>query len=229
MVTEEQLHELWAEIKKRIKEGGELNRPLWRALDAAVPVAMDHRIVVVGLDSHLQHEASFFHAAENQPLIHKVLGTVANKPLELLVIEGTTKADYEQHQQRVAAIEAMREKIVQGHIAHDDEGGTASEAADSAAAAGVSQLTLHLNRDFHQRYRDMSGRMQSTVRARFVRAALADIFEAEAQMIGMDGSDAVKDRQISRLIDKLGALLETDKVGLALEYERFKERQVAQL
>ncbi|NUP99708.1 MAG: hypothetical protein HUU35_07630 [Armatimonadetes bacterium] len=219
MITDDQLRALWEEIKRRTKAAGEINRPLWRALDAAVPIALDGRVVVVGLPAEEFHEAGAFENSENKVLLDKVLGSVASKPLELLVIEGSTKTEYGQWQAREAAAAELRRRSTTSTEAAEED---TSEEADEARASSVSRLVLQFGRELHVAYRALPNRSQTTARARFLVDALEKLQEVETQMAEMEGSPALKERQLSRAVDRLADMLDADAIAIAMEYERMK-------
>lgn len=219
MITDEQLRALWDEIKRRTKAAGDINRPLWRALDSAVPISLDGKTVVVGLQAEDYHEAGAFENSENKVLLDKILGSVASKPLQLLVIEGTTKTEYGQWQAREAAAAELRRRSSAAEEAGDED---TSEEADEARAVSVSRLVVQFNRELHVTYRALPNRSQTTARARFLVDALERLQKVEQQMADMEGSPALKERQLSRAIDRLADMLDADAIAIAVEYERMK-------
>lgn len=222
MITGEQLTALWDEVKRRVKTA-ELNRPLWRALDAAVPVTLDGRSLVIGLAGELQHEASHFEVAQNRQVIDQVLATIANKPLKLLIIDGTTMADYEGFQARQAAAEELHRKAA-GEPAPAAFAAGEEEAEDQPGSVGA--LLLQMGRELHLRYRELSNRSAATVKARFLLSALGQLYEVEQKLEFMEGTDDYKERQLARAIDRLSHLTDIDELVVALEYERYKREQV---
>lgn len=224
MVTAEQLQALWEEIKRRVK-ALDLNRPLWRAIDVAVPITMDGRTLVIGLSSEHQHEASTFDIAENKTTLQKVLANVANKPLQLLVIDGTSEAEYQAWQERQRVADELRRRQVERLESPGDEDELPTEEEDAQMATSVNRVMLQLNRELHLRYRDTKNRSQSLTKARFLVAALADVHEAEDRLEELDGSPALKERQVSRSLQKLGDMISVDPVLVALEYERYKRER----
>jgi len=232
MISEEQLRALLEEIKRRIKSV-ENNQPLYRALDAAVPIVMDGRVVVVGLDAQHAFDLSTFNSGDNAPVIRKVLSAVANKPLELLVIEGTTLEDYDQHQQREAAAEEARRKVVESAEVQNLTGMPAEalpesdEVADDdrfdpSSETSSTRLLLMLNRHLHVRYRATRNRTSPTVRARFMLDALAELELTVARVYELEDSEVMRERQIARAIDRLADLVNIDGMVVALEFERHR-------
>ncbi len=232
MITEEQLRALWEEIKRRIKSV-ENNQPLYRALDAAVPIVMDGRVVVVGLDGQHAFDLSTFTSGENAPVIRKVLSSVANKPLELLVIEGTTLDDYDHHQQREAAAEEARRKVVESAEVQDLTGLPSEpqlvsdedddeDRFDPGRETSSTRLLLMLNRHLHVRYRATRNRTSPTVRARFMLDALAELERTVERVYELETSEVMQERQIARAIDRLADLVNIDGMVVALEFERHR-------
>ena len=243
MITEEQLQALWDEIKRRVK-AVELNMPLYRAVDAAVPITMDVRTVVIGLPGEAASDLSTFALEENAQIIQRVLNTVANKPLELLVIEGTTVADYEHHQERAAATEEARRRSAakfeserlqpaEGEAEGDgdsDEAGAAGgedvDRFDPQSELSSTRLLLQLNRHLHVRYRNLKNRGSALVRAHFLLDSMGELHQVVLRVNELETSEITRDRQIGRAIDRLADLVNIDANLVAVEYERYRQSLV---
>ncbi len=172
-MSPDKLAALWEEIKRRVKHDGDINPPLWRALDAARPITLDGLTLVVGLGHDSAHEGSHLDVGENRLLLDSVLATVGSKPLTLCWIEGTNILDYEHWKARQEAAEAYRKQFETPGgrkpvpAAGDDE--EASEEDDAAEDQSIQRMVLALNRELHVRYRDMPQRSQTYVKANFIR------------------------------------------------------------
>jgi len=228
-MSPDKLAALWEEIKRRVKHDGELNPPLWRALDASRPITLDHLTLVVGLPHDQAHEGSHFDVGENRALLESILANVGSKPLAFCWIEGTNILDYEHWKARQEAAEAYRkqfEKPGGKKPAASGEGDDdASEADDAEEDQSIQRMVLALNRELHVRYRDISQRSQTYVKANFIRSCFPDLMALEQKVWAQDGREELKLRQMSRAIDRVSDMLHVDALLVALEYERFKTDQ----
>ena len=226
-MSPEKLTALWDEIRKRVKHEGDINQPLWRALDAAKPITLDGLTLVVGLGHDAAHEGSHFDVGENRQLLDSVLANVGSKPLELRWIEGTNILDYEHWKARQEAAEAYQKQFESGgrksKPANDDP--EATEEDDAEEDQSVQRLVLATNRELHVRYRDMAQRSQTYVKANFIRGCFPDLLSLEQRIWDHEGRDELKQRQMSRAIDRLADVLHVDALIVALEYERYKADQ----
>ncbi|MCC7495552.1 MAG: hypothetical protein IT204_24595 [Fimbriimonadaceae bacterium] len=225
MIPAEQLQKLWSQVRTKVK-AVDINPPLYRALDLAVPVTLDGTVLVVGLDPADQHEASQFDLPANRAVIDKVLARIVSKPLTLQLIDGTTVEEYERWKERAAATAALRQRTVEvaeARAAKDDAAAAAEageEVADSGDGSSVNRLLLGVTRDFHNGYRQLANRTQSLVRGRFVSQAIDRLLEAERQIADLEGPAAMKERLLSRAIDRLAEIVGTEPLVVALELER---------
>lgn len=221
----EQLTALWDEIRRRVKQAGEINPPLWRALDAARPITLDGLTLVVGLGPDDAHEGSHFDGGENRAQLNEVLATVGNKPLDFCWIEGTNILDYEHWKARQEAAEAYRKQYESGggrRVADGESEDEVSEEDDAAEEQSIQRLVLGFNRELHVRYRNISQRSQTFAKALFIQSCYPELLVLEQTIWEQEGREELKLRQMSRAIDRLGDLLRVDPLLIALEYERYK-------
>lgn len=232
-MSPDKLAALWEEIKRRVKHDGDINQPLWRALDAARPITLDGLTLVVGLAPDSAHEGSHFDVGENRVLLESVLASVGSKPLAFCWIEGTNILDYEHWKARQEAAEAYRKQFEtpggRRPAATASEGGDddSSEEDDAEEDQSIQRMVLALNRELHVRYRDMSQRSQTYVKANFIRSCFPDLLELEKKVWAREGREELKHRQMSRALDRLADMLHVDALLVALEYERYKADQPA--
>lgn len=213
-ISEERLQALWEEIKRRIKESGDINRPLWSALDAAQVITLDYDTdpisLVIGLDGEDYHLAGHLEVSENWNLVDRIMKSVANRPLVLKVIQGATLQDYQFHKQREA--EAARFGKVQQQ--------------QRLERRKSRQVLEDVAQEFHRRFSTLPVRHLSQVRAQFLLDCLDLLSKAVDEIGGLeDEPDEVKQKQVDRIIERLANLVEMPPTFVALELARYRRKQ----
>ena len=238
MSADDKVAMLWDTIKQRIK-AAELNQPLYRALDAAVPITLDGNHLVVGFDVAAEPEMHHLNAPGNQPLIRKVLGSVATRPLELVAIDGTTAEDYEHYLARQKAAEELRQRSRKSDEPSAAAGAEANELKLDAVAAPADSyrpewigqcanstvLLQTFNREVHTLFRRADQHTLALVKARFLPIAFRELSAVERALPEFEDELGHQTRHLSRAIDHLATTLDTDAVILAIAYERWKQEQ----
>ncbi|HIE50930.1 MAG TPA: hypothetical protein EYP85_04155 [Armatimonadetes bacterium] len=211
MISPEKLQALWEEIKRRVKDA-EMNRPLWSALDAAKVVTLEGTTLVIGFEPHEYHLAGHLETAQNRNLVDRILQTVATKPLQMVIIEGTRMEDYQAHKAREEAMrEAARKEREQYRERHDS-----------------GRILGDLGYQFHHRYSNLPHRSLVQMRAKFLLESLADLAQAEEEIKKVeDETEEAKLRQMSRAIERLASLVDMPPVLVALEFERYKHQRAS--
>lgn len=221
-MADERLVAMWADICRRLKQG-EMNLPLWRALDAAQPVALDGTTFVVGFDVARQHEAGTLAQPLNEQRIRTVLATIATRPLTLLVIDGTTPSDYEHWKTRQQAAQVLREQpkpsISSGPI---PEGVTTIH----HDAGGANRYMIDLHRRLHAKFVETPYHNQTLTKVEFMLAVLPEFVEAERVINECEPGPEQRLRHISRGLDKLAEYLEMPASTVALAFLRYKRGEL---
>jgi len=235
MSADEKVTLLWETIKQRIK-AAELNQPLYRALDAAVAIALDGNHLVVGFDVAAEPEMHHLNAPGNQPLIRKVLGSVATRPIELVTIDGTTAEDYQHYLARQKAAEELRQRAraaADPAVKADDAPGellldTVAAPHDDYRPAWIGEcanstvLLQTFNREVQAMFRRDDQHTLALVKARFLPIAFRELAALERAMPEFETELMHQTRHVSRAIDHLATTLDADAVTLAIAYEHWK-------
>jgi len=211
MLKEERLQALWEEIKRRIKSG-EMNRPLWAAIDAAHVVTLDGETspptLVIGFDAQGYHLSSHLVNPVNQRFVDGILQTVASEPLALRYIEGVTLADYEREKQR----DLEAQKVA------------ARESAKLRERRKSKEVVQDVAQEFHRAYNEMPEHHLYLAKAEYFERALQLLTEAEAEIMAVEGEEtAAKRRQVDQLIERLARMVELPATLVALELRRRKQ------
>lgn len=207
LVTGEEVSQLWEDIKARIKAQG-FNLPLFRALDAAVPIALDGNQLAIGYEAEAYSQSTLLEVPQHKNLIQRVLQSLP-QPVELFIVEGTTLQDYLNAKERqIAASAAMRE-VLQARVERQS----------------TEQILQEAAHRFHQRYQVLIGRGLPQIRARFLLECLGELVEVEERIMKVEHEeDQVKQKQFARVLDRLAGMVEMPSTLVALEYLRYKEQ-----
>ena len=224
MSADERLTILWNQIVRQVKAQGELNPPLWRALDSAVPICIDGTAVVVGFDVHHQPDARFLELPGNQSLLGGVLAKVATKPLTLTIVDGVTADDYEHFKARRAAVAELTLKPRANTREVTDTGPFHTEAPPMANAG--QRLLTDLQRRLHQRFVDTDHHNLTLVKAQWLREILPDMVEAEKQLTLIEPHQEQFLRHWSRALERIAEIVDADAVTFAVIYLRYKDTGV---
>ncbi len=224
MSADERLTILWNQIVRQVKAQGELNPPLWRALDTAVPICIDGTAVVIGFDVHHQPDARFLELPGNQSLLGGVLNKVATKPLTLTIIDGITADDYEHFKARRAAVAELASKPRSQGRETTDTGPFQTEAPPMANAG--QRLLTDLQRRLHQRFVDTDHHNLTLVKAQWLREILPEMVEAEKQLTLIEPHQEQFLRHWSRALERIAEIVDADAVTFAVIYLRYKDTGV---
>lgn len=209
---------LWQAIVTKVKEA-ELDPPLWRAMDAAVPICLEGGTLVIGFAPKDEPQMTFFGSAQAAPRLHQVLGTVATKPVELRAIDGTTPEDYQRWQAR----EAAREAVLSRHADEPPSDSPFDPRPEGIPAATGSAKYVHdLMLDFRHRHTRLPSRNSSYSKASFLHEIMPDMLQAEADLRTIEQTAEGFVRAASRMIDKVAEMLSIEPMIVAMEFKRYR-------
>ncbi|HAZ63371.1 MAG TPA: hypothetical protein DCZ72_07155 [Armatimonadetes bacterium] len=222
-MADQLLTNLWNSIVSGVKSKGDINPPLWRALDNAVPIILDGTTVVIGYDVPFQPDGRFLELPGNQAVMQTVLSTIATKPLQLLIIDGLTLEDYQHFKDRQAAAAeiAARPRETPRRAPVEDVGPFSGEAHRTDASG--QRFLSELQRDLHMRYVESEHRGITLRKAMFLRSILPTLLQAEAEYRTMELRDELEARHWSRLLERVAEMADADPVTFCLIYLDHKE------
>lgn len=209
---------LWEAIVAKVKES-ELDPPLWRALDAGVPIQLDGASLVVGFAPQHEPEMAFLNAACDQPLLAGVLAQVATRPVTLTAIDGTTPDDWVRYQER----ERLRREVT--HKAEErapTDSPFAPPTEGGIGGAGSSRYLQELMLDLRHRYVKLPHRTATYVKASFLHEILPELVKAEGELRQLEATSEGFLRAAARLIDRVAEVLGVDSFQVALEFKRYR-------
>gem|GEM_PF-1181898 len=186
---------LVAPIAKRVA----LAPAFFRALERAVPIALDGSVLVIGLDSTVDGALQgALNSSDNLNILHKAFRDVTGLADGIVrVIEGTTAADWANAQARDAASREMAAR-------------QQAKARPSASSAGWDQAIDAVSALWQQ----CESRTSPVAKARFVLAAIDHIVE----IVGTEGLTTEADtRSLQRAVERIASCAQIDAVYVAGE------------
>ena len=186
---------LVAPIAKRVA----LAPAFFRALERAVPIALDGSVLVIGLDSTVDGALQgALNSSDNLNILHKAFRDVTGLADGIVrVIEGTTAADWANAQARGAASREMAAR-------------QQAKARPSASSAGWDQAIDAVSALWQQ----CESRTSPVAKARFVLAAIDHIVE----IVGTEGLTTEADtRSLQRAVERIASCAQIDAVYVAGE------------
>ena len=186
---------LVAPIAKRVA----LAPAFFRALERAVPIAVDGSVLVIGLDTTVDGALQgALNSSDNLNILHKAFRDVTGLADGIVrVIEGTTAADWANAQARDAASREMAAR-------------QQARAKPSASSAGWDQAIDAVSALWQQ----CESRTSPVAKARFVLAAIDHIVE----IVGTEGLTTDADtRSLQRAVERIASCAQIDAVYVAGE------------
>jgi len=186
---------LVAPIAKRVA----LAPAFFRALERAVPIAIDGSVLVIGLDSTVDGALQgALNSSDNLNILHRAFRDVTGLSDGIVrVIEGTTSADWANAQARDAASREMAAR----QLARSKP--SASSAGWDLAIDAVSAL-----------WQQCESRTSPVAKARFVLAAIEHI----VGIVGAEGlANDADTRSLQRAVERIASCAQIDAVYVAAE------------
>ena len=193
MALAAQIWEQVAELGKRAA----LSPALFRAIDAAVPVAWEDDTLVIGLSAENGQHAGVLNAGDFKLKIEAAVRQVAKSPkASLRVIEGVHAEDWIAAKSRDAALTERRDRAVQ-----------------KAASMGSTDTWDGLYEAIQNLWQEAEFRNFATGRARFLQKAMG-LIESSAANLAIPGDEA-SEREFSRTIERIAGMVGSDPAVIA--------------
>jgi hypothetical protein len=186
---------LVAPVAKRVA----LAPAFFRALERAVPIAIDGSVLIIGLDSTVDGALQgALNSSDNQKILHKAFRDVTGLTDGMVrVIEGTTPADWANAQARDAASREMAARQL-------------ARSKPSASSAGWDQAIDAVSALWQQ----CESRTSPVAKARFVMAAVDHIVGIAASEGLATDADT---RSLQRAVERIASCAQIDAVYVAGE------------
>jgi hypothetical protein len=214
MSGEVDVRKLWDAVNETLHEGP-INRPLWEAARAAVPLVIEDETdaLVLGMPTRRMDLAGHLETRVNKARLQEIVQAKLGRRLDLKVIEGDTLEAYE----RAAEREKLR---------------SASAEAAHLKAQGVQTAAAswdQLNEQILMSHSQVEGRRFVTTRAKFLVRCVRMTVEAEDRIREREpGKDDFHERQLARTLDKVAGLTDSPVMLVTLEYLRYRSSRQRQ-
>jgi len=212
MVDTEKLEALWQEVNAALRRGP-INRGLWEAAAAAHPLALENDVLVLGFEPKDMAQAGYLETTMNRNRIREILQARTGRRLDIKCIEGATIEAWENVKRREQELEAKAQAQVEHLQAH----GTTI-----AAWEDLNQRLVRL-------FSSTEIRRLPSVLASLLVKSLPMVYETDVQVRTSDpGAEALHNRELNRIFDKLGTYCDLPATQVALEYMRYRSSRRGQ-
>jgi hypothetical protein len=206
------LEALWQQVNEAIRRGP-INRPFWEAAAAAKPLAIEDDTLIIGFEPRDMRHASYIETQVNKTRIQEVLQARTGRRLDIKCIEGATPEAWESTKRREAENEDKLRAQVEQLQAH--------------------RTSMSAWADLHQRlvvlFSATEARRMPAVLANLLVKSLPMLYEVDVQVRTSDpGGEALHNRELNRVFDKVGTFCDLSSTQVALEYMRYKSARRAQ-
>ena len=205
-MNQKQAHKSWNEAAERVKDKV-IAPTLYRALELGVGITIDGDRFVLGFAGPDMPMASHLRSAQHRAIIDKILSEVVGKKVRLLIIDGTSLADYESYKTQKAAREAAATTI---SVRRDEERRVQLAWEEAGEKITRSYARLHL-------------RQLPQSRAAFIRQAFEVLNEAVNRLGYTEESDELHRRALARVFEKFATVVEIPSSLLAYEFFKLRE------
>jgi hypothetical protein len=201
----------WANCVERLKDRIN-NRSFWEALEATRPITIEDNTLIIGLESVNLNRASYIQQTQAMNTVKITVAEILGKPLDVRLIEGITRDDWETAKERDAKAASIR----------------AAEAAAPDPLVSSDGMTWEmLAEHVYRLYSQFSFRSLPQSKARYANEALYTVAEA---MDGLyeDPADEQTERSLARVLERIASVSEIPATVLAFELERLRAYRSAQ-
>ena len=205
MTEELEAQQLWDQMCKGLHEG-DLNPPLWEAVDAVSAVVVDGDTLIVGIEPARMQHASYIETTRNKAIVQDALEQASGRRLDVRVISGRTAADWERVKAREAA--SVETATAQMRV--------------TTAQRGARDLWREGAEEVFEIFTGTRARARGTDLARLMLEAVAAMYEVEqTARKETSGDEELHSQQLNRIIDRVATYCSVPPPIVALEYLRY--------
>ena len=200
------IQELWKQVNETLHQG-DINRTLWDAAAAAVPLALEDDVLILGMATEKFVLASYLETQVNRSRVRAIMHQRTGRRLDLRVIEGDTPQAYEGDRARR---QSMTSEVV-------------SRAETARISRGEAAGWEDLSEQLYLKFAEVKTKRHPQNMARFLWEVLPMVIAADERLRAeQPGLDAVHDRHLGRMMDKLGTYADLPATVVAMEFLRLK-------
>lgn len=202
------VNRVWDIVKKEFFNRMDFSLVVSDALNAAVPISVDGDQFVLGFSGKQFHNAGLLQTPERRNTIEKILEAGFKRPMRLVIIEGTTVGEWETFKAREAR---AREKAME-------------EFAAKQQAFQTKMSLDELAQELYRRHGTVAGRQFPHIKAQFLLECIPLVAEAEEAVRNSEEfNEDTFNRELARVLDKLGGMTDVPASVVALELAHYKE------
>lgn len=194
---------VWKEVTDVIVMRADRIGPFERALQVAIPIAIDNCLMVVGYTDDTYRQGAHLKVPAGERALLDALQLVTGRPMEFRYIQGTTAAEWER-------IKANEERAAKR---------TTAQPVEVQLGTGWDDLVKQM----HRTYNEMPHRQLPQMRALFVTESIKWILKTEAAARAEGSSEDGIERAVGKAIDRLASLIEVPSTLVAMEFLRKRE------
>lgn len=203
MSAEEALNspvELWSRVVREMKQGP-VNVMLWRALEAARPLAIEENFLVVGLTTEDFHLGAHMTQGQARRDIQVLLSRFLGRECRLEIIQGEAVEDW------------AAEKVRRAGMA-------AAAPSSPTVQTKASDPWENLHAEMSQHYHSIPNKSQPWVMAEYLLWALQEIHRVREECErGLQDPPAIE-RELNRVLHRLASQTQLPSAQVGLEYLR---------
>jgi len=197
---------VWEKVKSQTFDHIPFRANLMDAFHAAVPIAIDGDIFVVGFSAAQFHMSGLLRTPDTKNAAESVLRDMAKREIQLEVIEGTTVEEWRSIKERrtISRESQMRDARVR---------------LDNRSTKGSFDS---LREELARRHSEVEGRQFPQAKARFLRDDLPLLAETSANVkADPKVNEDTFNRELARTYDRLGSWVDMSASHVALELDRY--------
>ena len=206
LMPSQQAHQIWLQAAEKVKDRV-INPTLFRAIELGHGVTLDGETFVLGFTNADMPMASILRSSQNILTLEQCVSEVLRKKVRVIIIEGTTLADYEAYRKQID----IREQTATLLTSRRDE--------ERAVQLAWDEVGEQLTRT-HAR---MHLRQLPQIKAEFINKGFQIINEAVDRLGYTDDSDELHKRSIGRVFEKFATVTEVPSALLAYEFFKLRE------
>lgn len=221
--TLQDLAVLWKRTAQDFLALSERYTKAFDAISESVPIALEDDLLVVGLDPAKANLIGYLNPIEEQAKVRNVLKALTGRTLDFRLITGTAVEDWD----TIKLAESHKRKMRENVIVKADTSASSPETATAPlelrprAIAGGGNWDEFLN-SLATLWTGTDNRTLPQVRARFILEQVPALvgLEESSRMAGVAEEEI--QRNVARILERVGTLTGIDAGVVALEYLRYR-------
>lgn len=209
-ITAKQAHQVWLVAAEKVKDRV-IAPTLYRALELPTGLAVDGDLFILGFTSTDIPMAGHLRSAQHRAIIDQCVSEVLKRKVRVLIIEGSTAADYEHYKQQLAARDNTQVTI------------SAQKEQERRVVLAWEEISERISRS----YAKFHLRQLAQQRADFMWEAFKMLNEALETLGYSENASDIEKRALARVFEKLSTAVEVPSAMLAFEF--FRQRKDGKL